>query len=85
MPRHMTRTFFNQDPQRIGWLLACTAPKNIEKGERLLADLDANDQRRGQAIFHARRLVALYVREGGESCREHYVDHAYYEMSDDPK
>lgn len=34
----------HHDATHVGWLLACVAPTNNTKGERLLAKLNASDQ-----------------------------------------
>lgn len=62
-------------PKKIGWLLACNAPENIAKGERLLAELDEDQRQVAEA--YARRCVTLYLADGAENMRLAYVGHRY--------
>ena len=42
MPRFNSLAYL---AQKAGWLLACDAPKNIAKGEKINAELDAKHQK----------------------------------------
>ena len=44
---------------RAGWLLACDAPDNIAKGQRMFDRMDAADQAR--AIIYRDHCVFLYT------------------------
>ena len=49
----------NYDTAYAGWLLACSAIRNVTKGERLLATLTPKEQ--AKALAHKTALQELYT------------------------
>ncbi len=65
------------DPKGIGWLLACEATSNMDKGKRLLSEVSPEIQK--VAKEHARDLIALYFNKGNSQARASLVTHPYYD------
>ncbi|MCH7605380.1 hypothetical protein IID24_05325 [Patescibacteria group bacterium] len=60
-------------PYRVGWLLSCKAPENMDKGKKLLLTLTTKEQKAAKDI--GKKLTALYAKKGNHETQTRLNSH----------